>query len=95
MFENIGKSKIVQFVCLNGKVGGNVLKCFDIPKYWKTTIPYSFCDIEANCILFLPSFLLAIILCICFSIIIKVLSLNQGCLSFKLTRRKTPFYDLS
>ncbi len=72
----------MQFVCLDGKVGGNVLKWFDIPKYWKTTIPFSFCDIEANCDLFVPSFLLAIILCVCFSILIKVLSLNQGCLSF-------------
>lgn len=46
----------MQFVCLDGKDGGNVLKCFSIPKYWKTTIPYSFCDIETNCDLFVPSF---------------------------------------
>jgi hypothetical protein len=82
MFGNIDKSKILQFVCLDGKDGGNVLKCFGIPKYWKTTIPYSFCDIETNCDLFVPSFLLAIIPCVYFFILINILSLNQGCLSF-------------
>ncbi len=78
----------MQFVCLDAKVGGNILKCFGIPKYWKTMILYSFCDIEANCDLFVPSFLLAIILCVCFSILVKVLLLNQGCLSFVFWSKK-------
>jgi hypothetical protein len=41
--------KNVQFVYLGGKVGGNVLKCLGILKYQKIAIPYSFCDIKANC----------------------------------------------
>jgi hypothetical protein len=41
--------KIVQFVYLGGKVGGNVLKCFGILNYQKIAIIYSFCDIKANC----------------------------------------------
>jgi len=32
----------MQFVCIGGKVGGNVLKCCDILKYQKIAIPFSF-----------------------------------------------------
>jgi hypothetical protein len=34
--------EITQFVCIGGKVNGNVLKCCSILKYRKTTIPLSF-----------------------------------------------------
>jgi hypothetical protein len=34
--------EIMQFVCIGGKVGGNVLKCCGILKYQKTSIPLSF-----------------------------------------------------
>jgi hypothetical protein len=39
---------IMQFVCIGGKVGGNVLKCCGILIYQKITIPYNFWDIQAN-----------------------------------------------
>jgi hypothetical protein len=29
----------MQFVCIGEKVGGNVLKCCDILKYWKAAVP--------------------------------------------------------
>jgi hypothetical protein len=32
----------MKFVCIGGKVGGNVLKCCGILKYWMTAIPFSF-----------------------------------------------------
>jgi hypothetical protein len=41
MFEDLD-TEIMKFVCIDGRVGGNVLKCCGILKYQKTTIPLSF-----------------------------------------------------
>jgi hypothetical protein len=40
--------EIMKFVCIGGKVSGNVLKCCGILKYQKTQFLYHFLNIRAN-----------------------------------------------